>query len=304
MFSNVLRAPIKAFTLVFLCAVSLPHEITSLVVPYKYHRSLRVRLNRLWGKHPQNLRQIRLDDGEVFQIIPRSVQLADDWPVTIWEKYQPAATVDHYWNTQGRSEKALDPFGLVNWPGSIVAAQELRKYQAEIVNMTVVVIGAGTGVETQAVAMLGAKHVIATDYNPTTLRLLEYGVVNAGLENVITTRLFDLFSGEALPDCDILIAADVMYSDRLSRIISDRCFEARRKRNPAKLLITDSQRFADFVPRLREQLGDGSIQWEERWLTSFTGSGVMIDDDQTYDVKARVLSVGWAGCFTASQQQG
>ena len=148
--------------------------------------------------------------------------------------------------------------------------------------------------EVQAVAMMGAKHVIATDYNPTTLRLLEYGVLNAGLENVAETRLFDLFSEEILPDCDVLIASDVMYSEQLSRIISGRCLEARRKHHQAKILVSDSQRFADFVPRLREQLGDDSIRWEERRLASFTGSGVMINDDQTYDVKARLLAIGWA----------
>lgn len=303
MFSIIIRAPINAFTMVLLllCIVSLPHGTTSWVAVHSNcQRSSRiVRVNHLCcGVRPQNLRQIPLDDDgddQIVQIIPRFVQLADDWSVTIWEKYQPAATVDHYWSTQSRSEKALDPFGLVNWPGSIVAAQELRKHRQEIENTTVVVIGAGTGVEVQAVAMLGAKHVIATDYNPTTLRLLEYGVENAGLENVVTSRLFDIASTEALPDCDILIASDVMYSERLSRIISDRCLEARRKRHPPKILVSDSQRFADFVPRLREQLGDDSIQWEERWLQSFTGSGVLIDDDQTYDVKARVLSIGWAG---------
>ena len=282
----------KAFSLIVLFIAPLPDAVLSWVA--RCQRPSRILTHLLWGERPPNLREIRLDCGEVVRIIPRSVRLADDWSVTIWEKYQPAATVDHYWSTQSRSVKALDPFGLVNWPGSIVAAQELRKYQGEIENSTVMVMGAGTGVEAQAVAMLGAKHVIATDYNPTTLRLLEFGILNAGLENVITTRLFDLFSAEVLPDCDILIASDLMYSERLARIISDRCLEARRKRHPAKILVSDSQRFADFAPRLREQLGDNSILWEERWLKSFTGSGVMIDEDQTYDVKARILSIGWA----------
>jgi hypothetical protein len=85
-----------------------------------------------------------------------------------------------------------------------------------------------------------------------------------------------------------------MYSEQLSRIISGRCLEARWKHHQAKiLLVSDSQRFANFVPRLREQLGDDLIRWEERQLASFTGSGVMINDDQTYDVKARILAIGW-----------
>ena len=250
----------------------------------------------LWAERSpfEKPNQIKLDDGEIIDVVSRSVQVTEDWSLTIWEKHEPADTVEHYWNTQGGCAKALDPFGLVNWPGSVVAAQELLKYKDEIQNAVVVIIGAGTGVEAQAIAMLGAKKVIATDYNPTTLKLLEYGASNAGLENVITTQHFDLFSTERIPDCDILIAADVMYSEKLSTILSNRCREALRKANPPKILVSDSQRFADFVPRLRQQLGDDSLHWEERLLDSFTGSGVMINDDQTYDVKARVLAIGWA----------
>jgi predicted nicotinamide N-methyase len=273
------------------CIVSFPVDTLSLLAA---HQRIATKLHsHLWVTKNHDRAQIRLDDGEIIDVISRSVKVKDDWFVTIWEKYQPAATVDHYWNTQSRSVKALDPFGLVNWPGSIVASQELLRYKDEIENTTVLVIGAGTGVEAQAVAMLKAKKVIATDYNPTTLKLLEYGVSNAGLENVVTTQLFDLFSTDPLPDCDVLIAADVMYSERLSSIISDRCREARQKTHPPKILVSDSQRFADFVPQLRIQLGDDSIEWEYRGLDSFTGSGVMIDDDQTYDVKARVLAIGW-----------
>ena len=241
----------------------------------------------------RHLRQIHLGNGEEISIISRTVQLTDDWSVTVWERHEPADIVDHYWNTLGRTVKDLDPFGIVNWPGSIVAARELQKYQGQIVNKTILVLGAGTGVEAQAVTKLGAKHVLATDYNPTTLKLLEYGVFHAGLEHVITTKLFDISSSDALPDCDIIIAADIMYSNRLSQLLSDRCLEARRKKHPPKILVSDSQRFVDFLPCLRAQLGDDALQWEERRLEAFTGSGVMVNEDQTYDVKARVLLIGW-----------
>jgi predicted nicotinamide N-methyase len=284
--------PNPTLTLALMYYVSFPADCSSWLATYQ--RTTTTLLSHLSLTRNHDRAQIRLDDGEYIDVISRSVNVQDDWFVTIWEKYQPAATVDHYWNTQSRSVKALDPFGLVNWPGSIVASQELLRYRDEIENTTVLIIGAGTGVEVQVVAMLNAKKVIATDYNPTTLKLLEYGVSNAGLDNVVTTQLFDLFSTDPLPDCDVLIAADVMYSERLSSIICDRCREARQRAHPPKILVSDSQRFADFVPQLQRQLGDDSIGWEYRGLDSFTGSGVMIDDDQTYDVKARVLAIGWA----------
>lgn len=235
--------------------------------------------------------QIRLDDGEMIDIISRNVELADDWCITIWEQFEPSEVVEHYWNMQGRSVNVLDPFGIVLWPGATVAAQELAKYRHEILDSTVLLLGAGTGVEAQAVAQLGAAKVIATDYNPVTLKLLEHGVQQAGLDQIITAQHFDMTSMDPLPDCDIMIAADVMYSDRLSNVVGDRCCEALRRRT--KVLVTDSQRFADFVPRLRKQIKDESIVWQDRQVESFTGSGVMVDVDQTYDVVARVLLLGW-----------
>lgn len=103
--------------------------------------------------------------------------------------------MEHYWNSQHgsnfgvRHEQLLDPFGLVSWPGSVVAAQELS--QLDIEGLTVLILGAGPGVEAQAAAMLGAKRVIASDIHPTTLQLLRYGAQEAGLglnESVIETR--------------------------------------------------------------------------------------------------------------------
>ena len=52
-------------------------------------------------------------------------------------------------------------------------------------NSAVLILGAGPGVEAQAVAMLGAKQVIATDIHPTTLQLLRYDAQQAGLDNII-----------------------------------------------------------------------------------------------------------------------
>ena len=97
--------------------------------------------------------------------------------------------MEHYWNSQSdivsRLENLLDPFGLVAWPGSVVAAQEMLKYKENIEDSTVLVLGAGPGVEAQALAMLGAKKVIATDIHPTTLQLLRYGAQQAELEDII-----------------------------------------------------------------------------------------------------------------------
>jgi predicted nicotinamide N-methyase len=71
----------------------------------------------------------------------------------------------------------LNPFGLVTWPGSVVAAKELRQHSVEVVeNNLVLILGAGVGVEAQAAAMLRVSNMLATDKYPTTLQQLELGV--------------------------------------------------------------------------------------------------------------------------------
>jgi len=240
--------------------------------------------------------KIRLDNGNEASIISRTVALTQDWHVTVYELERPASINEHYWEAKSLDFAAniLDPFGLVTWPGSVIAAQELQPYTHQIQNSTVLILGAGPGVEALSVAMLGAKRVIATDIHPTTLQLLDYGAKQAGLDERIQTRVFDLFSEVDLPKCDIVIVADVMYDAYLGKQVGHRMKEVLRWATPPKILITDSQRFAgtDFLPDLNEAC-QSSHKWEARNLGSFTGSGVMVNEDQTYNVTARLLRIGW-----------
>jgi hypothetical protein len=69
-----------------------------------------------------------------------------------------------------------------------------------------------------------------------------------------------------------------------------------------KILITDSQR---FVPRFIHYLNVAcetvaeamdvhyqKVEWHVETMERFTGSGVMIDEDQTYDIKVGNLWIG------------
>eukprot|EP00977_Amphora_coffeiformis_P024820 scaffold17305_cov172-Amphora_coffeaeformis.AAC.2 len=253
-------------------------------------------------------RQISLGKGKKGTIISRTIQIASDWKITVWEWEKPAAVVETYWQVeqQGLSlttsvssnlTPLLDPFGLVCWPGSVVAAQEMKEYRSLFSSKRVLVLGAGCGVEAQAAAMLGAKRVIATDIHPTTLKLLQFGAEQAGLSSIIQTKVLDLNSIEPLPECDIMVVADVLYNERLALLVIKRILESQEQNDPPpSVLVTDSQRFVlDFDTILSEKLealGQDRVEWVSRWLPSFTGSGVMVDADQTYDVKARVLWVG------------
>lgn len=103
--------------------------------------------------------------------------------------------------------------------------------------------------------------------------------------------VFDVCSEDPLPDCDIMIAADVLYNEHLATHVGKRCLEAIQK--GIKVLVTDSQRFTDLLPELNRQLDAPQLTWDERQLDAFTGSGVMVDEDQTYNVTVRVLAIEW-----------
>ena len=86
------------------------------------------------GRHR---RQIALGKGKKASVLSRTVQIASDWKVTVYEWEKPAAVVETYWQVEQQGlaltptlsqsgAPLLDPFGLVCWPGAVVAAQEMK----------------------------------------------------------------------------------------------------------------------------------------------------------------------------------
>ena len=247
-------------------------------------------------------------------IISRTINIAENMNVTIWELERPSSLIQEWWSLDEneRESRVGDPFGVVMWPGSIVASKELMKQQKNVLNAEVLILGAGTGVEAFAAAMLGASKVIATDINPLSLQLLGYGAQRMeGIGNVVEAVHFDLFSSEPLPPCDILVAADTLYNEHLAKQVGHRLHEAIVRSfdvgsSPTKVLVTDSQQFhgTDFLQEkemvelnaLFEQGGWKPLQWEIEKLKNVRGSGVLIDEDQTYDVNVRAIRWGWDQC--------
>ena len=256
------------------------------------------------SEHRASSRRIRMDiplgpDGKVATVISRDVQISPHFSVRVWELEKMANIVEEYWTGEQENRQELDPFGLVSWPGSVVAAQELIKNQHIVHGARVLVLGAGCGIEAQAAARLGAASVLATDIHPTTLKLLELGAKNAvdDTRHIISTALFDITSTEALPQCELMIMADVLYNAKLKTEVVRRCVEARSSlRPPPIVLVTDSQRFLKSFERdlnsQLESIGHSKTAWSSRHLSAFTGSGVAIDEDQTYDVDVGVLWIG------------
>jgi predicted nicotinamide N-methyase len=248
-----------------------------------------VQRKKLDGKIPIRSRNVPIDTDEISKI-------------TIWEIEDPSKLMGLWWaadldpSSMVKRDKIKDPFGIINWPGSTLCGKELVKYRHQIQNKTVLSLGAGTGVEAQCAALLGAKQVIALDISNLTLKLLMFGAREAGVDHVITPLQFDLFSDEPLPECDILLAADVLYNPELAMQVGKRVLDVLSREKPVKCIVTDSQRFhgTDFVPIVNKALqGKYEIEWNEYELKGFRGSGIMMTDDQTYDVRTRMISFGF-----------
>lgn len=248
-----------------------------------------IQKKKLDGKIPIRSRNVPIDTEEISKI-------------TIWEIEDPSELMGLWWasdldsSSLVKRDKIKDPFGIINWPGSTLCGKEMVKYRDQIQNKTVLSLGAGTGVESQIAAMLGAKKVIAIDISNLTLKLLMFGAKEAGVDHIISPLQFDLFSDESLPECDVLLAADVLYNPELAMQVGKRVLEVLCREEPVKCIITDSQRFhgTDFVPIINKALqGKFEIEWNEYELKGFRGSGIMSADDQTYDVRTRMISFGF-----------
>ena len=234
--------------------------------------------------------------------VPLSEYIEDAIDVTVFElgSAETQSLVESWMayetdDDEKNDDDDFDPFGVVMWPGSIIASEELYRLREKVKNKTVLVLGAGTGVEVQVATQLGAKHVIATDNNPMSLAILDHSISSAPFcHDIVETRIFDVFSSESLPPCDVLVAADVLYNEQLAGQIGRRFVEALSLDPIPTIVITDSQRFhgTDFLETINSQRSKNDwYMWKERNLEKVEVSGILIDDDQRINVKARLLSI-------------
>jgi predicted nicotinamide N-methyase len=295
---------IKMIQIMLLCALIV---LTLLGIGESFsvaHPKKIITLPEMGGKGKSIKRQKRKLEGKI-PVISREIPInADDEieTITIWELEKPSKLMEMWWSSDldpsaaVKKEQIGDPFGCVMWPGSILASKELANHRDAVQNSTVLVLGAGTGVEVQCAALLGASKVIAMDISKLTLKLLRFGAEQAGVGGVVEPVLFDLFSQDELPECDILVAADVLYNKELAQQIGKRVVEVLSRDSPPSLLITDSQRFhgTDFLQDVNDIVSDQApLEWKYFELQNIWASGVMIDGDQTYDATTRMVSTGW-----------
>ena len=133
---------------------------------------------------------------------------------------------------------AGDPYGAVLWPAAWAVANYVLS-SSSIKEKTILELGTGTGLVSISTALGGAKKVIATDYEPLALKLADYAAHHFHDISTMETRLLDMCNyDQALPDCDILLAADIMYEPKTGVAMAHRAVEA-LKRN-CRVIVGDS----------------------------------------------------------------
>ena len=134
---------------------------------------------------------------------------------------------------------AGDPYGAVLWPAAWAVANYVLSSSSSIKEKTILELGTGTGLVSISTAVGGAKKVIATDYEPLALKLADYAGHHFHDISNMETQLLDMCNyDQALPDCDILLAADIMYEPKTGVAMAHRAVEA-LKRN-CRVIVGDS----------------------------------------------------------------
>lgn len=172
-----------------------------------------------------------------------------------------------------------EPFGIMTWESSFLMARILEEHfhHDDLRSQVVCDLGCGTGLTTLLCAHLGAKQVLALDYNPYSLRLAKMSFERFQRHNVsdfitpiavdeisirntsqysndVVFQIFDMVKyEEALPKCDLLLLSDVMYTPEIGVAAAHRVYEAVSKYN-AKVIVTDPGRIdaTTFLNKLKE----------------------------------------------------
>lgn len=158
-----------------------------------------------------------------------------------------------------------DPYGAVLWPAaSAISNHLLEQFPSDpskdgnspLHGLTILELGAGTGLVSLTAAMAGASRVIATDYEPIPLTLLEYAAQqlnpppslnndnhnnnnNPRLTNIIQTSLLDICDYDTpLPNAGIVVAADIMYEPFTGKAMAQRTYEALKRKS--RVIVGDS----------------------------------------------------------------
>ncbi len=146
----------------------------------------------------------------------------EDW-ANVWKQYFKVVKVGQKtvvkpsWEPYQKTEEEIvidiDPgmaFGTGNHATTTLAMTLTEKYVQE--DTTVIDVGTGSGIIALQAALLGAKKVLACDYDHLAVKVASENIANNQLSDVVITRQADLLS-------DITLKADVLIANIVADII-------------------------------------------------------------------------------------
>ncbi len=125
------------------------------------------------------------------------------------------------WTASDRDLEALSlsaPYWAFAWSGGQALARHVIDHPHEVAGKTVLVFGAGGGVEALAAAKAGADRVVASDIDPFAVEAL---ALNAELNGVVVEATGEDLLGVRSPDWDVVLAGDVTYESELADRVLD-----------------------------------------------------------------------------------
>lgn len=125
------------------------------------------------------------------------------------------------WTATDRDLEALSlsaPYWAFAWSGGQALARHVIDHPREVAGRTVLVFGAGGGVEALAAAKAGAGRVIASDIDPFAVEAL---ALNAALNGVAIEATDRDLLGAHSSDWDTILVGDVTYESELAERVLD-----------------------------------------------------------------------------------
>ena len=152
--------------------------------------------------------------------------------------------------------------GLSRWMcGSLLDEKHTASEEGALCGWRVLEVGAGTGLCSLALLLVepSAASVRVTDIDATALPLIRKaaGLLQTHGRSIerLHASLFDICSDQPLPECDLLIACDIMYTVELAAALAKRCLEHLNHSSSACVIVACGGRPARriFLQALAEQ---------------------------------------------------
>ncbi|PKM89717.1 MAG: 50S ribosomal protein L11 methyltransferase [Firmicutes bacterium HGW-Firmicutes-12] len=194
-------------------------QLNSIVKGYlPVNEDLSEKLENLKTELGEIARRLEKKPYEIIQILMDEEDWANSWkvhfkPLKIGNKIVIRPTWEPYTAVGEEIVLDLDPgmaFGTGSHASTSLCIRYLEKYIKP--DMLVLDVGTGTGILAMCAARLGAKEVLAVDYDPVAVRVAQENIGLNGLSNVVKTAQHDLLKGVELK-ADLLVAniiADVI----------------------------------------------------------------------------------------------